>query len=215
MQDIATQVLSVQGSTTKNGRAKYEIALADGTTYVTFKPELAAKAQSLMGQDVAARVNVSQNGRYTNYYLEDIASQGSLPPLAMPVPAGAPVPVNAPPLPPVPVAPAAPSNGGMSPERETKIVKQSMLAAAANLVGHLFEGAGPEATEQAVELVGQIARGWFAEVMGVGPTVAPQVAPQVADAVTPAAIAAAIPGVQVGVGAVETPPSQSAIPWSN
>lgn len=208
MQDINAQVLSVSGRTTRNGRTLYDVALSDGQKYTTFEPDVANKANALTGQQVTARVEVTQNGQYTNYNLKDIAPAGSaMPPLAMPVPAGAPLPVAGPSTTgvPTPIPMTSGGGGGMSPEREAKIVKQSSFSSAAVIVAGLFQGAGPEAVEQAKQVWFDLAKAEFDKVMGVTP---PATAAEVAQVVN-----AELPGA-VQVGAPEQPPAEgAAIPW--
>lgn len=179
MQDINGNVLSVTGTQTKNGKTRYDIAVSDGLTYVTFDAATASKASQFVGQQATIRVNVVQKGQYTNRYFEDVAPAGGLPAQAFPLTAGTPIAATAPfpppgvilPTPavpvPIPVTPYVASKDGMSPEREQKIVKQSSFATAAHLVGHVFAGAGPEALPEAEGHVLRIAKILFREVMGV------------------------------------------------
>lgn len=209
-QDITGQVLSVVGRPVKNDNTIYDVAFSDGNKYSTFKAEIATKANGLVGQPVTARVSVTQNGKYTNYTLEDVGPVGSLPALAMPAAPGAPL-TGAPAQTPPPPIPMQQNNGGMAPEREARIVKQSCLSTAFNFVGALFTSAGPEAFEEAKTLALDLAKELYAQVQGGATENTPQ---------TPQEIAASIPGVTVGVPpeapatSIETPPKDSqAIPW--
>ena len=159
MQEINGQVLGVTGRQTKSGKTLYEVAFSDGQKYVTFKGDLSQKANGLVGQQVTMRVTVKQNGDFTNYYLEDIAPQGQLVPQALP--AGAPIQ-----QPPVSIPVAPPSNGGMSPKREQKIVKQNVLGTSFNFIGSLFQGAGPEALDEAFAHAEKLAHVLYGKVMG-------------------------------------------------
>ena len=162
--DINVQVLNVQGSTTRNGKTKYEIALSDGNTYVTFDPNLATKAHGLQGQAVTARVKVEQKGQYTNLYLNDVAPQGQLAPAAPA--AGSAIPMAGAPAAGIPMVGGG--GRGMDPAREAKIVKQNVLGTAHAFVGSLFQGAGPEALEEAKQLADGLAKELFGKIMGGG-----------------------------------------------
>lgn len=219
MQDINGSVLSVTGRQTKNGKTAYDVAVSDGQTYVTFDAAVAAKASGFVGQQATIRVNTVQKGQYTNHYFEDVAPTGGLPAQAFPVPAGTPIAV-APPIPvapPISVAPyVAPKYGGMSLEREQKIVKQSSFATAAHLVGNIFAGAGPEALPEAEGHVLRIAKILFREVMGVTAAAA-VAAPTTTQPTTPAEMAAVVNAelggnlVTVGGGTHVAGSSQNAV----
>ena len=213
MQDIVGQVLGVTGRATRNGNTVYDIQFSDGNKYSTFVPELATKAQQLTGQQVTARVEVKQNGKYTNYNLEDIAPVGQLPPLAMPVAGGTPlaagVPmVGAPPQ----VAPGIPivqGGGGMPPEREARIVKQSVLATAFEFVGSIFTGAGPEALGEAKDAALSLAQELYGLVQGAPAAQPVAEAQPIPNDGTPQGVAAA---VNDAAGAPVVQPG-SVIPW--
>lgn len=94
VQDLDTQLLAPpQGSTTQNGKTRYDVSLADGNTYSFFKPPLLAKVNALVGQEVTARVSYKpkNDGQGFWFNLEDIAPRGMLQPMAMPVAPGTPV----------------------------------------------------------------------------------------------------------------------------
>ena len=197
MPDINAQVLGVSGRAVKTGTI-YDIAMSDGNKYSTFTPELATKAQGLTGQNVTARVEITQNGNYTNYTLQDIAPAGQLPAAALPsgVPTGNTIPIS---------VPSSGGGGGMSPERETKIVKQSLLATAFNFVGHLYTGAGPEGFPEATAQALSLAKELYGQVMGGAQ------APPTTPAAVAAVVNAEVPGAVV-VGA-EAPPAQQGPEW--
>lgn len=196
---VQGQVLGVTGRTTRNGKTLYDVAFSDGNKYTVFEPGLATQAQQLMGQQVSARVSVKQNGQYTNYNLEEIAPAGQLGPVAMPAPAGAPL-------------PAIPMQAQPDPaEKDRRISKLSVLSSSATVVAALFEGAGPEAAQEAVDVWIGAAKQAFDLVYG-----SPQAngVPQ-----TPAGLAEFVNsnvvnegGVQVGVA--ETPPAEApSVQW--
>lgn len=161
-QDIQVTVLSATPRVVGT-KTIYDIALSDGNTYSTFDAAIFAKATSLVNQPASARVKVGPNPKkpqYTNYYLNDIAPQGQLPPPGVtPTVIGQPQAAAA-----VAAVQKAPStfNGGMTPEREQKIVKQSSFSTAFNFVGHILSGSGDieaakeKAHKLAAELYGQV-----------------------------------------------------------
>ena len=161
--EISGQVLSATSRVTTNGKTVYDIAFSDGNTYATFKGDLFTKAQGLQGQQASARVSVKQKGEYTNFYLNDIAPAGQLAPpgvtLHQPSAAQPPQPAPAP-------------QGGMSAEREQKIVKQSSFATAFKFVGALYQGANavggltPAEIDDAKKLAHELAAELYGHVMG-------------------------------------------------
>jgi hypothetical protein len=159
--DIIGQVLSVSGRPLNNGSTIYDIAFSDGVKYTTFDGEVAQKTNALVGQQVSASVTSKQKGQYMNHYWNDVAPQGQLTSDAAPLP-----PVVLPIADPVPIIPMQQYSGGMAPEREAKIVKQSVFSTAFNFVGQLFQGAGPEAKDEAVEMALEIARTLYNRVQG-------------------------------------------------
>lgn len=194
MEDKIGQVLGVTGTQTRTGKTKYEVAFSDGQKYTTFHPDLATKAQNLVGQQVSVRTDTEINGQYTNLYLRDISPQGQLAPLAMPVPAGTPVAA------PIPIAPA--SSNGRSPEVEQRIVRQNVLGTAFNFVGNLFSGAGPENYAEAFNLSIDLAKQLYT-LAYYGPS-----AESIAEAVNGQASAPL-----VAVGAPEEPPAAPTPSW--
>lgn len=156
MHDISTQVLAVDQQVSQNGSIRHEVSLAggqaaDGTQYppqkyVTFDAQLAGKAQGLVGQPaVDARVQIKQvpkrqgGGFWTNFVLEDIAPQGTLIPMGMPVAGG--TPAQAAPI----VQPVQPAQGHPHPlvaaddARQDSIERQSAYKAALEFVGRLAQ----------------------------------------------------------------------------
>lgn len=215
--DITGQVLGVSGAPTRTNKLMYSVAFSDGNSYTTFDAGMATKAQQLQGQTVSARVEQKpkQNGQGFYLNLIDIAGQGQLPPLAMPMQPGLPIAgvpimgggaVGAP-APGIPIqAPASGGGGGNFPEPVVvRIVKLAVIDSAASLVGQLFQGAGPEAFEEAVNLTETLAKRLYEqarahEAPAVPPAQVPVQAPQ-----TPQEVAAAVPGVQVGTEGVQAP----------
>jgi hypothetical protein len=118
--EIAGNVLSATPRVTGSGKTVYDIAFSDGNTYATFDAKTFAKAASLVGQAASARVNVKQNGQYTNYYLNDIAPQGQLSATSAPVATQA------------PSTPPRPQQGGMSAEDKARVTWLSCLSSAAH-----------------------------------------------------------------------------------
>lgn len=177
--EIQGTVLSATPRVVGGNRTIYDIAFSDGNTYTTFDAKIWAKVQQVGQQPATARVSVKQKGDYTNFYLDDIAPQGQLAATSAPVA-----------TPPPPQAARAPQSGGMSPEREQKIVKQSSFSTAFNFVGALYQGAGESELEQATMHAKVLAADLYGHVMGEQQPVPEPVA----------------------VGAAETP-SNDAIPW--
>lgn len=209
MQDITGSVLGVSGRTTRNNRQMYDVAFSDGNKYTTFDAALATKAQGLQGQQVTARVEVSQNGQYTNYNLRDIAPIGQLPPQAFPAAPGAPLPAGGSPTPspsiPTPQIASVPFLDEAA--RQQSIVRQSSLKTAFQFVGSLFHGAGPEAMGEARELALVLGRDLFMIAHYGHENHAPQTPQEIAAGVN---TAVGVPAVQVGV---DTPPETSTIQW--
>ena len=151
--EINGTVLSAAPRIVGNNKTIYDVNLSDGNTYTTFDAKLWAKVAPLVGQPVSARVAVKQNGNYTNFYLNDIAPQGQLAATSAPVATAAP-------------QIARPQNGGMSPEREQKIVKQSSFSTAFNFIGALYNGAGESEVQFAIAAAKSLAKELYGEVMG-------------------------------------------------
>lgn len=205
---VQAQVLGVTSRQSRNGQhTMYDVALSDGNKYTTFDPDLAGKAASLQGQQVAANVSIEQKpgngGRmFTNFNLLDIGQVGAL----APPPAGQVAIPNAQVAQPVAIpgvqptagvitpAPSSGGGGGMSDADKARITRLSAAGTAFDFVSRLFAGAGPEAGEQALS----IARAVTESLVGYGQQgVWPGIAP------SPAQVAAAVPGVQVGVEGIQ------------
>lgn len=229
MQDIDTTVLGVQQSPTRTGGQMFKVALGDGQTYTTFNPNVANKAYSLTGQQVTARVNAapSRDQRYMNYNLEDIAPQGQLAPMAMPVQGGTPAfagapmgtPMAGPPMSPGgfqantpppggPIPQATPQSRGMSDEDKARIVRQSASSTAFSFIAALFQGAGPEGIAEAFDHARRmteslVRHAWTGSFDTQAETQQEQ--PQAQAPQTAQEVAAQVPGVQTG----------SEIPWGS
>jgi hypothetical protein len=177
--DISGQVLSVVGEfkNTKFGpRTVWRVSFSDGQVYDTWKAAISTKAQQLQGQQVDIRAEVTQNTGndgtvYTNNTLLDIAPSGQLGAAAvetlLPMPVGASLSpsgvVGNGAAPPIPIVA---SQGGMSPERESKIVKQSCLSTAFNFVGNFKFGPEYVELDEAVATALDLAKTLYAEVYG-------------------------------------------------
>lgn len=197
MYETSFTVLSVTGKNTSNGKTVYEIAGSDGVKYQTWDGNTAAKAQGLQGQVVVARVEQKQNGKWTNYNVEDIGLPGTLAPSAAPI---ATAPVVVPPQ--NPAVAAIPMQQTLDPlTKEKHIIRQNVLGTAFSFVAALYTGAGPEALDEATERAGELAKRLYGKVMADA-TPAPQAAPV---PTTPAEVAAAVPGVEVGTENIAQP----------
>jgi len=131
--EINGTVLSATPRVTGTGKTVYDIAFSDGNTYATFDAKIWAKVQSVGQQPASARVSVKQNGQYTNFYLNDIAPQGQLPPPGVTLHAAS----QAAPQPQasnVPQAARPPQSGGMSAEDKARVTWLSCLSSAAQSV---------------------------------------------------------------------------------
>ena len=147
--EVTGQVLGVEGRqvNTKRGPGTvYSIKFSDGQTYDTWIGQLAGEARDLSGQTIVAEVEVVQNGQYTNYRWNGI--KGPAPAQATTV--ATPNQTNT-----TAGIPIVKSNGGMDPEREAKIVRQSSLATAFRFTGDLLQSgylAADEAEQHALAL---------------------------------------------------------------
>ena len=175
--DISGQVLAVTGRVVNVTKGRnpgpktiYDIVFSDGNTWTSWDAGTATKAMRLQETQALAdlRGDISQSGEFTNYKLTDIAPSGELP-------NDLPGLTSAPLTPSVassnggaPAIPIVASQGGMSPERESKIVKQSCLATAFNFVGHLYSGYtnDKEEHEEATKRAFTLAKTLYAEVYG-------------------------------------------------
>src|SRR5262252_2035314 len=129
MPQIQGVIESVQ-SRPAGGTTIYDVMIG-GQAYSTFDPDVAKTANERIGQNGSWEVNIkpSKDGRFTNFYYEGPANGAAPQQLGI---AAAATPMQ----PQLPVQPAiphvAPQAGGMTPERERKIVKQSCMATAFN-----------------------------------------------------------------------------------
>ena len=212
--DVQVQVAGqITSKPTANGGTKFDIPLSNGMKASTFDVSLATKVSQFGGQVFTARLEQKPNPRGGAPYTNITAVAGAGEQLTPEIPqAGTPIGQAFPPTATAtPIVPAP--QGGMSPEREIKIVKQSMLAAAANLVGHVFAGSGVESLEEAEQHVERIAKGWFGHVFDVAK-------PEQQPAESPAAVAAFVadqagaPVVQVGTDGVTPAASPAVLPWT-
>jgi len=166
----------VQGRQTGRGPI-YDVQI-NGQVYSTFDPAASRIAQERMNQLVTADVAVkpSKDGQFQNYFFNGVVENGqTLPPrpgqpgaVAQPQPQpGVPMAQQLPMQPGIPMAAPAPASGPkMDPERESRIVKQSSMATAFNFVGSLYEGAGPEAMEEAEAAALALAKRLYVQVLG-------------------------------------------------
>jgi hypothetical protein len=174
--DSSGQVLAVIGrnvNVTKGPhpgpRTVYDVQFSDGHTWATWDAALATKAMQIKegGLDADLRGEVVQNGEYTNYKLKDIAPSGGLPPDGLTGVTSAPLTTSGLPTnggaPPIPIVA---SQGGMSPERESKIVKQSCLSTAFNFVATLYQGSEDTRLNDAIKDGLELAKTLYAEVYG-------------------------------------------------
>jgi hypothetical protein len=213
--DIVGTILSVLGRATSNGKTIYDIAFSDGNTYTTFDGKVAGKAQALQGQQVSARVKAQQKGQYTNLYFNDVELVGQLPPQAQPAAAGTPVQVpgvaNAIPVTPAPAIPMVQNESEQ--KKNARIAIQTATKVAGNVVASLFQGAGPEALEDAGDAVETLAKRFYGFFSG-GSQQAASVAAQPVQAQTPEAVAAELNAEVPGAVAVGAPAEEGAtLPW--
>jgi len=177
MPQVPGTIESVVGHPGANGKTRYEVTIS-GQGYNTWNPEIARVANEHLQQQVVANVTVkpSRDGQFMNYYFDGLAdgAAGQVPgqqgiPMAgapqattpqIPVQPG--IPVASPSSPPIPLAPPPKPDWA----REARIVKQSSMATAFNFIGHLFDGAGPEAVEEAEAAAMELAKRLYVQVLG-------------------------------------------------
>lgn len=218
MEDLNTSVLGVVSRPTSRN-LKYEVQLAHAVqgsnVFSTFKPDLAAKANSLVGQQVTARVNVgpSKDGRFINHDLEDIGPVGTLSQMAFPAQPGTPAAAAMPAaqmaggIPQASTIPQA-SPGPDRAETDARITRNASAKIAFGFAAKVFEGAGPDEFGKAVSfaqaLAGQIATYSFTGSFDAQTHEAPPPVPE-----TPQEVATQVNDV-AGEGAVKP---GSEIPW--
>jgi hypothetical protein len=172
--DSQVQILGVNVGNTSTGKTFYAVQCSDGIERRCWNAQLAQKINSFAqtGQTVTLRYDVTQNGQYTNYSVKGVFGPGEvLAAEAAPMQAGLPSPMQVLPVgapmggPPMGTAAPQQSGGGKGsfpPEVTTRIVKMASFSDACVLVGGLLTGAGPEAFEQAMELVEKAAKQIYA-----------------------------------------------------
>lgn len=159
--DSQVQILGVVVGNTTTGKTYYDVNCSDGVTRRCWNAQLAQKINTFSGsgQVVTLRYDVTQNGQYTNYSVKGVFGPGepiTAAPVAAPMQQGAPmqaVPMGTAPIGGPPMQQAAAKSDKFPPEVTTRIVKMAAYSDAANLVGSLLSGAGPEAFTQALELL--------------------------------------------------------------
>jgi len=174
MPQVQGTIEGVLGHPGANGRTRYAVSIG-GQEYNTWKPELARLAQAQQGQMVTANVTIkpSQDGQFMNYYFDGLADGAAAQiPGQIPMAGGTPPGVPQGTTEQLPVQPgipmASPSSGPRPVDwaREARIVKQSSMATAFNFIGHLFDGAGPEAVPEAEAAAMELAKRLYVQVLG-------------------------------------------------
>lgn len=114
---VLESVQTFSGTNQRGPWVKTVFTAQGGREYSTFKGDVASKANGFLGQPVNVTYSEKQNGQYTNYTLEDVAStNGSAPQQQAPAP--------------------APEEGAQhSPGKEMKIHRQSALDRAITCFG--------------------------------------------------------------------------------
>lgn len=218
MQDIVGTILGVLGRQSKNGQhTMYDVQFSDGNKYTTFDPGLAQRAQTFVGQpNVTLRVEVVQNGKYTNYNLEDLAPAGqALPPLAVPPAVAGSVPLATPPvgaaLPPaIPMA----SGNGLGPADIERIARSTAISAAATFLGHKYSGAADAEGAPKLGDVFQVAEAVKNYILTGGAVPTQQFHPAPATVAETVNAEAGAPVVGVGAAPEPVEPTQKDdIPW--
>jgi hypothetical protein len=206
--DLQVGILQVAVRTTRNGRQIFDVSCSDGKTRQVWEAGLANAINAFAGSGatVTIRVNVKQNGQYTNESINAFAPPGqALPPEGQGGGSGNGGFQRG----------GGGRGGGMSPEDKTRIAKMGAQGSASTLVAALFAGAGPEAYNEAVDLLDKLTRKLYtdarshekpggetqqdgATVLQPGVQVGAEQAQALPQGATPQQIAAAVPGVQVG-----------------
>lgn len=175
------QVVGRQVNTQRGQSVVYDISASDGRKYGTFDADLANKANSYAGQDVVLDYEERQKGQYTNYDLKGISQASGVQSAGGDIPGASSIPVA-----------TQADQAAEKVEKERRITMLSSFGSAAEIVGHLFSGAGPEAADEAVAVWMKIAKAEYDKVMGTGAEPAPE--PEIKPA--------------------DTPPEGEQIPWS-
>lgn len=204
--DTLVGIVQVRVTTTSNGREKFDVDCADGITRTVWESNLANALNAFSGtnQPVTIRWSEKQNGQYTNRTIHAFAPPGQ----ALPADTGGQGGGG---------GGFKRGGGGMSPEDKTRIAKMGAQGSASTLVAALFAGAGPEAYDEATELLdkltlklyksarshekpeaaqGQVLQtGTGGQVLQAG---GGAVLPQAGTPVTAQQVAESVPGVTVG-----------------
>lgn len=205
--DLQVQIMQVAVRTTSSGRQIFDVSCSDGKTRAVWDSGLAnaINAYAGSGATITVRVKVSQNGQYTNESITAFAPPGQALP---PEQAGG-----------GPGGPRGGGRGGMSEEDKTRIAKMGAQGSASTLVAALFQGAGPEAYDEAVSLFDKLTRKLYVDarshetpggtpqggtILQPGAPVGGQVTQPLPaqNATSPQAVAAGVPGVVVGTQAL-------------
>lgn len=216
--DITTQVVNVTTRTTQNGKVVYDVATADGQTRSTWDGRTAQQLQSYVLQgpvQLRIRQRPSRDGSRVWEDITAFAPMGqSLPPEQPQQQGFAGQPYQQQGFAGVPQNQAAPFTGFQQTEPKehmpesslARITKMGCLGYAADLVGSLMQGAGPEAITEATSLCLRVAEIFYKrarshENVPVGDQQGRIYAPghpDPAQALSGAQIASGIPGVQLG-----------------
>ena len=215
MPDITAQVVNITSEVTRNGRQKYNVSLSTGQTYALWDPKLMqALSGFILQQPVQLRIRQkpSNDGQRMWEDITHFAPQGQ----TLPPDGGTQGYVQQPQLnyggaqpvqPTQPFVPQpAPKTGFDNPDVLQRVVKLNSMEIAATVVAGLLHGAGPEALNQAIDMVEAAGRRIYtvAREHEGGPGAPPsyQVNPQggVTSAMppTPSEIAQSVPGVTLG-----------------
>lgn len=213
--DTPVTIVQVRVQTTSNGRQKYDVDCGDGVTRTVWESNIANALNAFAGtnQQVTIRWSEKQNGQYTNRTIHAFAPPGQ----ALPADTGQGGGQGG----------GFKRGGGMSEDDKTRISKMGAQGSAAVIIGSLFQGAGPEALDEALEKFDKLVvklyksarshekpgtqvlqTGQQGQVLPQGGVVQQeaaqgQVLPQVGQPVTtPQEVAQAVPGVQVGTDSI-------------
>lgn len=211
--DAVLQLLEVKATKLKSGAYKYDCKFSDNTTKTIWEADEAREIGVLVnGAAFPVRYTVKKNGKYTNYNVVAFALPGDeLPfdPEAVAAPEVAQVAAEA-----VAAGAATSQSGGNWDEATTaRVSKLSVIGHAAFLVGNLYQGAGPEALEQALADVKKVGGELYKlarkhEQKSAQPAAQAVAAPEPEaeriqpTASTPAEVAEQVPGVVVGTSAL-------------
>jgi len=218
MPEVQAQIQSVYSRTTSKGTV-YDITLGDGSSKSTWDAATAAALQQYAGSGQFLSIRFTQkqsrDGRFVNETISAFAPPGQQ--LAPEVQVNGPMqgqqlsPAGGmqPGVMQQPQIPQAPPKGFDDPQVVIRVVKLNCLETAANYVGHLLHGAGPEAAAEGLTLIKQIAEQLYStarshENAPVAPPAATsyQTGPQgqvtASQPLTGAQIASQVPGVSLG-----------------